>query len=183
VKIDLDGNIVSPTTYYINPAGFTIHSAIHGGREDAKCVIHLHTNAGIAVAAQKEGLLPITQHALLVMPNIAYHGYEGVALNHDERARIVADLGPTKRMMILRNHGTLALGQNAAEAFVGIHFLERACQQQVMALSAGRDGVLIAPDAAQAETHGQGMMLPMIAGLAWPGLLRRLDRERPGYET
>lgn len=183
VKVDLDGQIVSPTTYFINPAGFTIHSAIHAAREDAKCVIHLHTNAGVAVAAQKEGLLPLTQHALLAMPNVAYHGYEGVALNLDERERLVADLGPTKRMMILRNHGTLALGGNAAEAFVGIHFLERACQQQVMALSAGRDGVLIAPDAAQEETKNQGMMLPMVAGLAWPGLLRKLDRHLPGYDA
>lgn len=182
VKVDLDGNIVSPTSYFINPAGFTIHSAIHGAREDAHCVIHLHTDAGVAVAAQQEGLLPLTQHALLALPQVAYHDYEGVALNLDERERLVADLGQ-KRMMILRNHGTLALGANAGDAFVGIFFLERACQQQVLALSAGRERVLIAPEAAQQEALGTSAMLPMVSGLAWPGLLRRLDRQMPGYDS
>src|SRR6476646_5051479 len=148
VKVDLDGAIVAPTEYYINPAGFTIHSAIHAAREDALCVMHLHTDAGVGVAAQKGGLLPLTQNSLLVIPNLAYHGYEGVALNFDERERLVADLGD-KKLMLLRNHGTLSVGVNAADAFVGIFFLERACAQQVNALSVGRDGVLLAPDAAQ----------------------------------
>ncbi|MES1158465.1 MAG: class II aldolase/adducin family protein [Terricaulis silvestris] len=183
VKVDLEGNIVAPTSYFINPAGFTIHSAIHAAREDALAVIHLHTDAGVAVAAQKEGLLPLTQHALIAGPQVAYHDYEGVALNLDERERIVRDLGPTKRLMLLRNHGTLALGGSAAEAFLGIFFLERACQQQVFALSAGREGVLIAPEAAQEEVRGQTAGLPMLAGLAWTGLLRKLDRHLPGYDS
>jgi ribulose-5-phosphate 4-epimerase/fuculose-1-phosphate aldolase len=182
VKVDLDGNIVSPTEYYINPAGFTIHSAIHGAREDALCVIHLHTDAGVGVSAQKDGLLPLTQNALLVIPQLAYHGYEGVALNLDERARLVADIGD-KKLMLLRNHGTLAVGQSAADAFVGIFFLERACAEQVSALSAGRDNVLIAPEAAQQEALGPSKGLAMVSGLAWPGLKRKLDRHLPGYDA
>jgi ribulose-5-phosphate 4-epimerase/fuculose-1-phosphate aldolase len=182
VKVDLDGNIVAPTPYYINPAGFTIHSAIHAAREDALCVIHLHTDAGVGISAQKEGLLPLTQNALLLRPNLAYHDYEGVALNLDERERLVRDLGD-KKLMLLRNHGTLALGATAAEAFVGMFFLERACAQQVNALSAGRDNVLIAPDAAQGEARKQSGGLGMVSGLAWPGLKRKLDRKLAGYDA
>lgn len=182
VKVDLDGNIVAPTSYYINPAGFTIHSAIHAAREDALCVIHLHTDAGVGVSAQRDGLLPLTQNACLVLPQLAYHGYEGVALNLDERERLVADLGE-KKLMLLRNHGTLAVGANAADAFMGIFFLERACAQQVNALSAGASNVGIAPEAAQAETRGTSASLPMVAGLAWPGLMRKLDRHLPGYDS
>src|SRR5262249_52796571 len=166
VKVDLDGNIVDKTPYYINPAGFTIHSAIHAAREDATVVIHLHTDAGVGVAAQKDGLLPISQNALLVIPQLAYHDYEGVALNLDERERLVRDLGPTKKLMLLRNHGTLAVGSTPSEAFVGIFFLERACAQQVAAQAAGAGNILIAPEAAQAEVRG--MAGPgMVAGLAW----------------
>lgn len=182
VKVDLDGQIISPTPYFINPAGFTIHSAVHQAREDALCVIHLHTDAGVAVAAQKEGLLPLSQHALIALPEVAHHDYEGIALDLGERERLVADLGD-KNLMLLRNHGTLALGRSAAEAFVGIFFLERACLQQVMALSAGRSGVLIAPEAAQREVKMQLAGLKMAAALAWPGLLRKLDRELPGYDS
>jgi len=182
VKVDLDGQIVAPTPYYINPAGFTIHSAIHGAREDALCVIHLHTDAGVGVSAQREGLLPLTQNALLLRPNLAYHDYEGVALNLDERERLVRDLGD-KKLMLLRNHGTLSVGATAAEAFVGIFFLERACAQQVNALTAGSDNILIAPDAAQEEARRQSGGLGMVSGLAWPGLKRKLDRQLPGYDA
>lgn len=182
VKVDLDGNIVAPTPYYINPAGFTIHSAIHAAREDAICVIHLHTDAGVGVSAQREGLLPISQNSLLVLPNLAFHDYEGVALNLDERERLVRDIGD-KKLMLLRNHGTLSVGVNAADAFVGIFFLERACAQQVNALAAGRENILIAPEAAQEETRGQSRGLGMVSGLAWPGLKRKLDRALPGYDT
>ena len=182
VKVDLDGNIVAPTSYFINPAGFTIHSAIHAAREDAKCVIHLHTDAGVGVAAQKDGLLPISQNSLLVLPMMAKHDYEGIALNLDERERLVADMGE-KKLLLLRNHGTLAVGASAAEAFVNIFFFERACAEQVAALSGGRDKVLLAPDSAQAEVRGQVGSLGMVSGLAWPGLLRKLDRHLPGYDT
>lgn len=182
VKVDLDGAIVDPTPHLINPAGFTIHSAIHAAREDAHYVIHLHTVAGVGVAAQKEGLLPIGQNACLLQHQVAYHGYEGLALNHEERERLVADLGD-KPLMLLRNHGTLAVGQTAAAAWVGMFFLERACAQQVAALSGGRDHVLFAPDAAQAETREQGKGIGFISGLAWPGALRLLDRKSPGYDV
>jgi ribulose-5-phosphate 4-epimerase/fuculose-1-phosphate aldolase len=183
VKVDLDGNVVGETPFFINPAGFTIHSAIHAARDDAHFVMHLHTDQGVAVAAQREGLLPISQHALIVINGLAYHDYEGIALNHDERERIVADLGQ-KKLMLLRNHGTLTVGSSAGEAWLNMFFLERACMQQTMALSAGRDNILIAPEAAQAEVKKQtsgGM--GMANGLAWPGLLRRLDRELPGYDA
>jgi ribulose-5-phosphate 4-epimerase/fuculose-1-phosphate aldolase len=181
VKIDLEGNILQETPYFINPAGFTIHSAIHAARDDAKYVMHLHSDQGVAVAAQKEGLLPLSQHALIVLPHLAYHDYEGIALNLDERERLVADIGD-KTLMLLRNHGTLAVGSTAAECWVGMFFLERACKQQVMALSAGRENVLFAPDASRVEVNnvvGRGIG----GGLAWPGCLRRLDRELPGYDA
>lgn len=182
VKVDLDGNVVQETSSFINPAGFTIHSAVHAARDDAHFVIHLHTSAGVGVAAQKDGLLPISQNACLLQHQLAYHGYEGLALNHDERERLVADLGD-KPLMLLRNHGTLAVGRTAAEAWIGIFFLETACKQQVAALSAGRDKVLIAPEAAQAETREQGRAIGFVSGLAWPGALRQLDRHLPGYDA
>ena len=183
VKIDLDGNIVEPTEYYINPAGFTIHSAIHAAREDARFVLHIHTDAGIAVAATREGLLPISQQALAVLPNLAYHDYEGIALDLDERERLVQDLGD-KTAMLLWNHGTLATGETASQCWLNIFFLERACQIQVLASTQGREHLRFAPDRAietvkvqQAATRGMGAML------AWPGCLRKLDRESPGYDT
>jgi ribulose-5-phosphate 4-epimerase/fuculose-1-phosphate aldolase len=126
--------------------------------------------------------LPLTQNALLVLPQLAYHEYEGVALNHDERARLVADIGD-KTLLLLRNHGTLAVGRTAAETFVGVYFLERACAQQVAALSGGAEHVLIAPEQAQAEAVGQSLGLAMVSTLAWPGLKRKLDRENPGYDS
>jgi ribulose-5-phosphate 4-epimerase/fuculose-1-phosphate aldolase len=181
VKIDLDGNVLQETPYFINPAGFTIHSAIHAAREDAKFVMHLHSDQGVAVAAQKEGLLPISQHALIVLPHLAYHDYEGIALNLDERERLVADIGD-KNLMLLRNHGTLSVGESAADCWTGMFFLERACKQQVMALTAGRENVLMAPQAAVAEVKSQ--VGRGIGGkLGWPGCLRKLDRQLPGYDA
>ena len=181
VKIDLDGNILQETPYFINPAGFTIHSAIHAAREDAHFVMHLHTDQGVAVAAQKDGLLPLSQHALIVRTMLAYHDYEGIALNLDERERLVADIGE-KKMMLLRNHGTLTVGETAAECWINMFYLERACKQQVMALSAGRENVLLAPQAAQDEVKSQ-MSRGLGGQLAWPGALRLLDRSLPGYDV
>jgi ribulose-5-phosphate 4-epimerase/fuculose-1-phosphate aldolase len=184
VKVDLDGFIVQETDYAINPAGFTIHSAIHMARDDAQFVMHLHTDAGVAVSAQAEGLLPLSQHALIVLPQVTYHDYEGIALELDERERIVADLG-AKNLMILRNHGLLSAGATAAECWLGMFFLERACTQQIMALSVGRENVRLAPEAARAEVEAQvsspGMKL--VTRLAWPGTLRDLDRRAPGYDA
>lgn len=183
VKIDLEGNTLQETPYPINPAGFTIHSAIHAVRGDAHFVMHLHSDQGVAVAAMSEGLLPLSQHALIVLPWLAYHCYEGIALNLDERERLVADLGD-KHLMLLRNHGTLALGASAAGCWMGMYYLERACMQQVMALSGGRDNVLPAP-----QTAIEGVQIQVRRGmepigkLAWAGALRQLDRRSPGYAT
>lgn len=184
VKVDLDGNIVAPTQHFINPAGFTIHSAIHAAREDAHCVIHLHTDQGVAVSAQAKGLLPISQTAMAVLGDLAYHDYEGIALDLDERERLVADLG-AKNLMLLRNHGTLAVGANAAAAFLRIFFLERACKMQVLA-QAGGGALLECEEALQAKVGQQatmGFQAQFGEMLVWPGLLRKLDRHAPGYDA
>jgi ribulose-5-phosphate 4-epimerase/fuculose-1-phosphate aldolase len=184
VKIDVDGNKVDDSPYAVNPAGFTIHSALHMSREDALCIIHLHTVDGVAVASQADGLLPLDQHAMMVTSDLAYHDYEGIALDLDERGRLIADIGAEKHLMILRNHGTLALGKTCADAFARIYFLERACSMQVRALSGGarpnwpNQGVpeKIAGTAAMAFDG-------LIGDLAWPALLRKLDRIDPGYRN
>jgi ribulose-5-phosphate 4-epimerase/fuculose-1-phosphate aldolase len=183
VKVDLQGNIVMEGPYGINAARYVIHSAVHGARDDARFVIHLHTEQGVAVSAQAEGLLPLSQHALVVLPHLAYHDYEGIALKLDERERLVRDLGG-KSLMMLRNHGTLATGASAGAAWVALFHLERACKMQVLALTAGRKGVLMASESAQDEVR------KVVAGgfermseLPWPGLLRKLDRRSPGYDA
>ncbi|MBA3810875.1 MAG: class II aldolase/adducin family protein [Caulobacteraceae bacterium] len=181
IKVDLEGQVRQETSSFINPAGFTIHSAVHAAREDAQFVMHLHTDQGVAVAAQKEGLLPLSQHALIIRPSLAYHDYEGIALNHEERDRLVADLGD-KAVMLLRNHGTLAVGKTAGDCWTAMFYLERACKQQVMALSAGRENVLLASQASQDAVRGQ-VRGGMGGALAWPGCLRRLDRRSPGYDA
>ena len=153
VKIDLDGNIVEQgdlSSRRVNAAGFTIHSAIHMARPDLMCVVHTHTPAGIAVSAQKDGLLPISQHALKFYGRLAYHGYEGIALDLDERERLVNDLGQHKAM-VLRNHGLLVGGTSIAEAFHMIYMLERACAAQVAALSGGQE-ILLPPEAVCVHT-------------------------------
>ena len=183
VKVDVHGNPVDPTPFITNPAGFTIHSAVHMAREDAHAVMHLHTPAGQAVSAHEDGLLPLTQTAMLVRGDLAYHDYEGVAVDLSERERIVADLG-TKGAMLLRNHGTLAVGGNVGECFVKLYFIERACEAQIMALSAG-DKVSGPPQGA-AELAGEqgGVGLKMAANLlAWPALLRKAYRLDPGFAT
>src|SRR5215471_12868262 len=172
VKIDLKGNKVMDSPYFINPAGFTIHSAVHEARADALCVMHLHTDYGIAVSAQKEGLLPLSQQAMFALASLAYHEYEGLALDETEKPRLVADFG-NKKFLILRNHGLLTVGRTVAEAFLGMFLLERACKIQILAQSGGGDlsGIpetiidLVASQMS-AVTVGQG------AGLTWPGLLR-----------
>jgi len=182
VKIDLNGAILQETPYFINPAGFTIHSAIHAARDDAHFVMHLHSDQGVAVSAQNEGLLPLSQHALICLPRLAYHDYEGIALNPDEKERLVHDLGD-KSMMLLRNHGTLASGRTAADCWNGMFTLERACKQQVMALTVGRENVRIASQASQDEVRAQTGGSGSFGALAWPGCLRLLDRESPGYDA
>jgi ribulose-5-phosphate 4-epimerase/fuculose-1-phosphate aldolase len=182
VKIDVNGNPVMETPYLTNPAGFTIHSAIHMAREDAHAVIHLHTPHGQAVSAQSEGLMPLTQTAMLIRDEIAYHHYEGVATDLEERERLVADLG-TKKAMILRNHGTLAVGETVGEAFIGIYFLERACEAQTHALAGGAALLNHPPQGTPEKAAEQGRAGLKLVGnmLAWPALMRKMDRESPGY--
>lgn len=183
VKVDINGNPVDPTPFITNPAGFTIHSAIHMAREDAHAVMHLHTPAGQAVSAHTEGLLPLTQTAMLIRSDVAFHEYEGVAVDLDERERLVADLG-NKNTMILRNHGTLAVGKNVGECFVRLYFLERACQAQVMALSAGTN-LNNPPQGSPEVTAQQGQVGVALAAnlLAWPALKRKAYRLDPGFAT
>jgi ribulose-5-phosphate 4-epimerase/fuculose-1-phosphate aldolase len=184
VKIDVSGNILSGPQCRINYAGFVIHSAIHRAREDARFIIHLHSDDGIAVASQREGLLPLNQRALQVMRSLSYHDYEGVAVDLDEQARIIADLG-TANMMILRNHGTLSLGVSAGDAWLNIHALEKACITQIKALSGGREALLFAPEEAQkrvARPPDPARRAEM-AELAWASLMRRVQAESPGFDA
>jgi ribulose-5-phosphate 4-epimerase/fuculose-1-phosphate aldolase len=183
VKVDVNGNPVDPTPFITNPAGFTIHSAIHMARDDAHAVMHLHTPAGQAVSAQQDGLLPLTQTAMLIRGEVAFHEYEGVAVDLGERERLVADLG-VNNAMILRNHGTLAIGKNVGECFIRLYYLERACQAQIMALSAG-DNLNTPPQGSPEVTAQQGAVgLPLAANfLAWPALKRKAYRLDPSFAS
>jgi len=181
VKVDLDGKKVLDSQYFINPAGFTIHSAVHAAREDALCVMHLHTDYGIAVSAQQHGLLPISQQAMFALSSLVYHDYEGLALDEEEKPRLVADLGD-KKFMILRNHGLLTLGRTAADAFLGMFLLERACKIQILAQSGGGELTLIPdPIVDRVNTQLSAVMVGQGAELTWPGLMRKLDRIDPSY--
>ncbi|MDP5029816.1 MAG: class II aldolase/adducin family protein [Paraglaciecola sp.] len=182
VKVDLQGNKVMPSDYDINPAGFVIHSAVHEARDDAQCVLHLHTAAGIAISATKDGLLPLSQQSLFALSSLSYHDYEGVALNPEEKVRLVADLGETN-FMILRNHGLLTCATNIPDAFLFMYLLERSCEIQLKAQSTGCD-LLPIPNAILKGIRAQAEQVTRSAGggLAWPGLLRKLDRINPGYD-
>jgi ribulose-5-phosphate 4-epimerase/fuculose-1-phosphate aldolase len=183
VKVDMQGHPVEPTPFITNPAGFTIHSAIHMARPDAQAVMHLHTPHGQAVSAHSEGLLPLTQTAMLIRGDIAYHDYEGVAVDLDERERLVANIGD-KGAMLLRNHGTLAVGATVGEAFVKLYFLERACEAQILALSAG-EAVNNPPQGSPEVAAQQGKTGLKLAAnaLAWPALVRKAYRLDPGFAT
>ena len=182
VKIDLAGNkLDTDNPFPVNPAGFTIHSAIHAARHDAKCVLHVHTANGVAVSAQKNGVLPLSQQSIFVLASLAYHDYEGVALNDDERPRLVNDLGD-KLFFMLRNHGLLTVGETIADAFLLMYFFESTCAIQIRAQAGGGELIPIPQpiiDGAQAQaklvTKGLG------GHLAWPGLLRKLDRMDSGF--
>ena len=183
VKIDLNGNKVVDSPYDVNPAGFNIHSAIHAAREDAQCVLHVHSINGVAVSAQKDGLLPISQQSIFVLASLAYHNYEGVALNEDEKPRLVRDLGDNN-FLILRNHGLATVAENIPDAFLFMYLFQSACMIQVRAQAGGSslipiDARIIAGAKAQAKqvTRGAG------GALAWPALLRKLDRVDPTYRS
>ena len=183
VKIDLAGNKVGDSPYDINPAGFTIHSAIHAVRDDAKCILHLHTLNGVAVSAQKSGVLPVSQQSIIVLSSLAYHDYEGIALHEDEKPRLVRDLGD-KNFLVLRNHGLLTVAESIADAFLFMYVFEAACTIQVRAQAGGGELIPVDPRiiagakaAVKQVTRGAG------GGLAWPGLLRKLDRLDTGYRS
>jgi ribulose-5-phosphate 4-epimerase/fuculose-1-phosphate aldolase len=184
VKIDMLGNKVAESPWPINPAGFIIHSAIHAARDDAQCVMHTHTINGVAVSAQQNGLLPLSQQSIFVLQNLAYHNYEGVALRDAEKPRLVADLG-RKNHLMLRNHGLLTVGRGIADAFQAMYLFEAACAIQLRAQSGGGELIPVAQgiidsarDQARQVTNGQGP-----EQLIWPGLLRRLDRIDRSYRT
>lgn len=183
LKIDLQGKQINESSFYVNHAGFVIHSTIHEARHDAVCVLHTHSRAGVAVSAQKEGLLPIAQQSSLLLSSLAYHDYEGLAVHDDERDRLKADLGDNK-YMILRNHGLLTVGCSVPDAFLAMYFLETSCQIQISAQAGGTlspvpqkvlDGVTSAVRVQQSKGSA--------ADLAWTALLRRLDRLSPGYDS
>jgi ribulose-5-phosphate 4-epimerase/fuculose-1-phosphate aldolase len=183
VKIDMECRPVLPTAYPVNPAGFLIHSTIHEARDDVVCVLHTHTVAGVAVSAQKAGLLPISQQASVVLQSLAYHDYEGLAVRDDERPRLVRDIGRA-RTLILRNHGLLTVGPSVAAAFQGMYTLERACQIQLAAQAGGAELVPVTDevmggvrDATRIVRVGRG------DDLVWEALMRRLHRENPGWDV
>ncbi len=180
VKIDQNCTKLSDSPFPVNPAGFTIHSCIHGVREDAGCVLHTHTRAGIAVSAQKGGVLPLSQQSTFVLASLAYHDYEGVALNEAEKPRLQADLGAANFLM-LRNHGLLTVGKTIPDAFLSMYTFENTCRIQIDAQAGGE---LIHVNPKIVEGIGAVMKVAtagMGAALAWPALLRKLDRENPGY--
>jgi ribulose-5-phosphate 4-epimerase/fuculose-1-phosphate aldolase len=185
VKVDIDGNILSESEFGINPAGYTIHSAVHMGRKDAGCVMHTHTAAGLGVATQKSGLLPLTQMALAVIAQTGYHDYEGPAFDLGERDRLIKDLA-SNNVLILRNHGLLTVGKTVAEAFVWLFRAERACRFQLSFQQAGVSPQEI-PKAVQDVSIERSKKAISASGhrpigeFEWPALIRKLNRENPGY--
>ncbi|MFA7503424.1 MAG: class II aldolase/adducin family protein [Burkholderiaceae bacterium] len=182
VKVDMDCRPLLPSPYPVNPAGFVIHSAIHLGREDVVCVMHTHTPAGVAVSAQKDGLLPISQQASVALASLAYHDYEGIAVREDEKARLQTDLGGASAM-ILRNHGLLTVGPSVADTFLTMFTLERACQVQVLAQSGGAELIPIDPGVLNGVRDAVRVVGAGRKGgdIAWPALLRKLERVNPGH--
>jgi ribulose-5-phosphate 4-epimerase/fuculose-1-phosphate aldolase len=165
----------------VNPAGFVIHSAIHAARRDVTCVLHTHTREGIAVASQPEGLLPLSQQATIALSSLGYHGYEGIAVHDDEKPRLQRDLGD-KTALILRNHGLLTVGATVADAFLAMYTLQRACEIQIAAQSSGAKLVPVDPGIVAGVKANIALVTKGIGGgIAWPALLRKLDRMDPSY--
>jgi ribulose-5-phosphate 4-epimerase/fuculose-1-phosphate aldolase len=188
IKVDTEGNAVdNPTEYQVNPAGFTIHSAVHMSNPELQCVMHTHTVAGTAVATQKDGILPINQHALAVIYTTGYHDYEGPATDHDERVRIVEDLGDN-RILVLRNHGLLTVGRTMGEAFVWMYRAERACRMQIAFQQTGAELYPISEEV-QKISMDRVKQFNTANGhrptgkLEWPAWLRKLDRTDPSYKN
>ncbi len=183
IAVDQEGNKLNDSPFAVNRAGFVIHSAIHVAREDAQCVLHTHTRAGVAVSAQKQGILPISQQSTFVLDSLAYHDYEGVALHDDEKPRLQADLG-NANYLVLRNHGLLTVGSSVADAFLSMYVFETMCQIQLAAQSSGGELLHVDADivegsakAARSQTGGIG------GAFVWPALMRKLERIDPGYRA
>ena len=186
VKVDMACNKLSDSPHPVNPAGFVIHSAVHAARPDAGCVLHTHTRAGVAVSAQKHGVLPISQQSTFVLASLAYHGYEGVAIRDDEKARLQANLGQANFLM-LRNHGLLTVGRGLSDAVLSMYTIENTCRIQVDAL-AGQSGAdsltAVNPQILQGVAHAMKVQTGGLGGgFVWPSLLRKLQRENPGYDV
>jgi len=187
VKIDMQCNkLDAENPHPVNPAGFVIHSAVHEARHDANCVLHTHTRAGVAVSAQKEGVLPISQQSTFVLASLAYHGYEGVAIRDDEKLRLQKDLGGANYLM-LRNHGLLTMGKTIADAFLQMYTFENTCRIQVDALAgqtSASDLTAIDPQVLTGVAHAMKVQTGGLGGnFVWPSLLRKLHRENPGYDV
>ena len=186
VKVDMACNKLDDSPHPVNPAGFVIHSAVHAVRPDAGCVLHTHTRAGVAVSAQQHGVLPISQQSTFVLASLAYHDYEGVAIRDDEKARLQADLGNANYLM-LRNHGLLTVGKTIADAFLSMYTFENTCRIQVDAL-AGQSGpadlTAVNPQILSGVAHAMKVQTGGIGGaFVWPSLLRKLQRENPGFDV
>jgi len=182
VKIDLDGNVIDPPGGKVNAAGFTIHSAIHGARSDVHCVLHLHTIAGVAVCSQKHGLLPINHAGLLFRNRLAYHDYEGVTFNLDERPRLIKSLGD-RPAMILHNHGTLTVGETVGEAFYWAYNLEKACRIQIASLAGNPEQIIPSMAIQEHYTTQTGFVGKLGESVVWPALLRLVEKHYPDYKT
>jgi ribulose-5-phosphate 4-epimerase/fuculose-1-phosphate aldolase len=184
VKVDMQCTKQLDSPFPVNPAGFVIHSTLHAAREDAQCVLHTHTRAGVAVSAQKAGLLPLSQQSTFVLQGLAYHDYEGVAIRDDERSRLVADLGAKAQFFMLRNHGLLTLGKSIPDAFLSMYLFENACQIQLAAQAGGGELVHVEPQILQGVAHAAKVQTDGLGGrFVWPALLRKLDRLDMGYRA
>jgi ribulose-5-phosphate 4-epimerase/fuculose-1-phosphate aldolase len=183
VKIDQDCNKLSDSPFPVNPAGFTIHSAVHAVRDDAGCVMHTHTRAGVGVSAQKAGVLPISQQSTFVLSSLAYHDYEGVAFREDEKPRLQADLGD-RNFLMLRNHGLLTVGRTIADAFLHMYIFETTCQIQLAAQSGGAELTEVNPLILQGVAHAMKVQTGALGGaFVWPSLIRKLERLDMSYKT
>ncbi len=182
VKVDRDCKKVIDSPYAVNPAGFVIHSAVHEVREDVQCVLHTHTKAGVAVSAQKSGVLPISQQSTFVLSSLGYHGYEGVAIRGDEKTRLQADLGQAIFLM-LRNHGLLTVGSTVADAFLAMYMFEATCQIQIAAQSGGVELTPVDPRIVEGVGHAMAVQTGGLGGgFVWPALIRKVDRTDPGFK-
>ncbi|MDI1259739.1 class II aldolase/adducin family protein [Aquabacterium sp.] len=183
VKVDQNCKMLSDSPFPVNPAGFTIHSAVHAAREDAGCVLHTHTRSGVAVSAQKDGVLPISQQSTFVLASLAYHDYEGVAFRDEEKPRLQADLGH-KNFLMLRNHGLLTVGPTIADAFLSMYIFESTCQIQIAAQSGGAALTQVNPQIVDGVAHAMKVQTGSLGGaFVWPALIRKLERLDPGYQT